>query len=375
MIKAQGATAWVIGLALFSMFFGSGNLIFPMAVGAFAEEHYLYGTFGFLITAVLLPFLGVFTMVLFKGDYVRFFAILSKPLGFIVTLLLLTFWIPLGSGPRCVTLAYAAMQTYLSDIPLWIFSLIYCLAIFAMTYRENRIITILGKILTPALLIAILVIFIAGLYFSPGLAPVTETPSTVFWYALAEGYNTQDLIASFFFSSAIIGILQHTSDENKKIQKSQLALVLRSGLIGVIILGVVYLGLLYLGATYSSILEGVPKDVLLPRLSIYLLGHHLGFLPVIIVALACITTSVALTLVFANFLKDSIFHNRISHEMAVAVTTLITFGTSLIGFEGISLILGSAMNILYPTLLVLIIVNLVVFYLKKPDTIGTSQSE
>ncbi len=380
MIHSKSASAGVIGLALFSMFFGAGNLIFPMAVGAFAEGHYPYGTLGFLITAVFLPFLGVFTMVLFRGDYTRFFSILGRPLGFFFTLLLLTFWIPLGSGPRCVTLAFAAARTFVPDLWLWPFSLGFCVLIYALTYRENNIIGLLGKVLTPALLISIVFVVVAGLLISPGLAAVEHVPSHVFTFALSEGYNTQDLIASFFFSSAIIGILNHTDVEGgaSASERRHLTLALRGGLIGVAVLGIVYVGLLYLGAAYSSVLQEVSKDSLLSHLSVYLLGHHMGFVPVAIIALACVTTSVALTIVFAKFLKTAVFKDYISEQTSLIMTLVLTFCMSLLGFESISEVLGVAMAWLYPALIILMVVNLILYYYRRPNgketaTVATSR--
>ncbi|MCB9229710.1 MAG: branched-chain amino acid transport system II carrier protein, partial [Deltaproteobacteria bacterium] len=95
----------IVGLALFSMFFGSGNLIFPLDVGRVAGGQFLWGALGFILTAVLVPFMGVVAMVVYNGDYQKFFAFSGKKTGFILTLILLSFWIPFGSGPRCITLS------------------------------------------------------------------------------------------------------------------------------------------------------------------------------------------------------------------------------------------------------------------------------
>lgn len=354
----KNASPWVIGLALFAMFFGSGNLVFPITVGKYAEGMYLVGTLGFVVTAVLLPFVGVLTMVIYKGDYTRFFRVLGGPLGFLFTLMLLSFWIPLGSGPRCITLAHAAIKSYMPSLPLWLFSLIYSVSVFFMTYTESRVITLLGKFLTPILLLSLTVVVGAGIYYSPGLAHVDYKSIEVFTYALVEGYNTQDLIASFFFSSTIIHILTHSEEHSTSINKSQLRLVLKSGIIGISILTTVYLGLLYMGATYAAVLQETSKDSVLAQLSLHLLGPQAAFIPVIAIALACVTTSVALALAFTTFLKESVFRDKISHGTALAMTTALTFAMSLLGFEGVSFVLGTAMQVLYPSLIVLMVYNL-----------------
>jgi len=358
MIHPKNSSSLVIGLALFSMFFGSGNLIFPMAVGTYSQDGYVAGALGFLLTAVLLPFLGVLTMVLFSGDYTRFFSCLGRRTGFLLTLCLLTFWIPLGSAPRCITLAHSALQQQLGPaVPLWLFSAIYSVAVYVMTIRRNRVIQILGKVLTPMLLLSMAMVFFSGLYFSPGLDEIGADSFRLFSNGLSEGYNTQDLIASFFFSSSIIGILQ----QFPRAQGSQgrpVFLVLRASVIGITILGLVYLGLLYLGAVYADVLLNVSKDTSLPTLAVHLLGGPLGWAAILTMILACLTTSVALALVFTNFLKVNVCENRVSHRTALAGTTIVTFAISTIGFDGIARIVSPAMQILYPTLIVLIALQL-----------------
>lgn len=349
---------WVIGLALFSMFFGSGNLIFPLAVGQYAQENYLPATLGFCITAVLIPFMGVIAMVMYHGHYRNFFGVFGKPVGFILALALLIFWIPLGSGPRCITLAYGAVQHYFVSIPLWLFSIIYTGIVYAITCRKNRIIGLLGRFLTPVLLLILAIVFTIGAYTSIGFGATEHTAMQAFGEGLAEGYNTQDLIAAFFFSASIIGILTHRGESDAlRDDRPALRLALRASVIGIIILGVVYLGLLYLGAVHASALEGLSKDLLLPTLVRMLLGDQLGFFAAIAIALACMTTSVALALVFTDFLRFSVFREKVSHSVTLAITCAITYGMSLIGFARISAILSTAMEYMYPFLIVMIIFN------------------
>lgn len=371
MIHHKSASAWVIGLALFSMFFGAGNLIFSITVGKHAEHMFAYGTLGFLITAVLLPFAGVVTMVLFNGDYMKFFGVMGRRLGFLIAFLLLTFWIPFGSGPRCVTLAYAAVSTYIPQLPLWVFSLVYTALIFSLTYRESRILTILGKVLTPVLLLSLIAVVVAGLWNNPSLTTNNHGGFQIFLMGLQEGYNTQDLIASFFFSAAIIHILTHSEEG---VEKGYLSLVLRGSVIAISVLAVVYLGLLYMGAAYSSTLAETAKDSLLTQLSVHLLGAQGAFFPVCAIAVACVTTSVALMLVFTNFLKETVCQDRISHGTSLGITVGVTFMMSLLGFEGISVVLANAMRIFYPLLIGLMIVNLSVLAVTKKKAKGAAAS-
>jgi LIVCS family branched-chain amino acid:cation transporter len=265
------------------------------------------------------------------------------------------------------------MKYYLGDIPLWAFSLGYSLLVFGLTCRKNRVINILGKILTPWLLLILAVVFVKGLMGTEGLASTTHTSPDVFKVGLSEGYNTQDLVAAFFFSSSIIAILTRRGEVDAvKDDRPMLRLALRSSVIGIVILAVVYLGLLYLGAAHAPVLEGISKDHLLPSLVRMLLGEQLGFVAALAISLACLTTSVALALVFTDFLRVRIFKEKISHAWALGITSMLTYATSLLGFAGISSILSTAMEIFYPLLIVLIVFNCGQKYLKdrakKKDT-------
>ena len=117
----------VVGLALFSMFFGSGNLIFPLGLGAHYQAYFWVCALGFVITAVILPTLGIMAMIPAHGHYDQLFTrLLSQRYSRWFFLGLLLFWIPLGSGPRCVILAHASINTYVIGTPvLWLFSLLF----------------------------------------------------------------------------------------------------------------------------------------------------------------------------------------------------------------------------------------------------------
>ena len=160
----------IIGMALFSMFFGSGNLIFPLYIGTLAKEAWMPAAAGFLISAVLLPFLGALAMVLYRGNYSDFFDTIGRRWGFLLSAILLTVWIPLGSAPRCMTLSYASLISYFGVAPpLWAFCLIYSVFIYFVITRGLEVLDILGKVITPLLLICIALIFTKGSLVMPAV--------------------------------------------------------------------------------------------------------------------------------------------------------------------------------------------------------------
>lgn len=359
MQPSKKGSIFVIGLALFAMFFGSGNLIFPLSIGQLAEDQYLWGLLGFVCTGVLLPFLGVISMVVYNGDYNRFFGSIGKGLGFAFTIALLTVWIPLGSAPRCITLSFVNASSYIGNIPLWAYSLGYCALVLPLSYRKSRALDILGYVLTPLLLICLGFIVYEGLTLSPGFGQTEVANSTLVYKGLLEGYHTMDLIASFFFTSTVIAALREISKNTTDV-KNVIKVTLKSCAVGIVVLGVVYIGLVTVAAANASVLVGVPKDQLLLKLVSHLLGPQLRIVSTAAVMLACLTTSIALQIVYADFLTNSLLKGRISPKTGMIITMLVTYGMSIQGFEGISRFTGPILEVFYPVLLALIVWNIIV---------------
>jgi len=350
---------WAIGLAMFAMFFGSGNLIFPLSIGQAAGSGYFWAMGGFLLSGVLLPFAGVLTMVLYEGDYRRFFSCLGERGGFLFAFALLTAWIPLGSGPRCVVLCFANITPYFSHLSLGLFSLIYCAIMYAFSHKKSRLLDILGYVLTPLLLFCLLLIIFAGLSLTTAENSLPHL--TLLLNSLQEGYNTMDLIASFFFASTIITILKEVGADGKPGHPKPLTLALKSSIVGMVLLGLVYAGLIAVAAANSTLLEGVSKDQLLATLVTTLMGPKMRILATAAVALACLTTSIALTTVYADFLHKSFFKERISYSLSLLLTTLLTFSLSNLGFSGIMTLSEPLMRFFYPLLILLIAWHLVLY--------------
>ncbi|NNM43349.1 MAG: branched-chain amino acid transporter [Chlamydiae bacterium] len=352
-----------IGLALFSMFFGAGNLIFPLFIGKVAKNLCPFSILGFLITGVLLPFLGIIGMVIFKGDYKKFFSTIGEKPGFLLSAALLSVWIPLGSAPRCITLAFASINSYIPVPSLLIFSLFYCALLFFVVYKKSRMLDILGYVLTPVLLTCLGIVIFKG-SFSGITFPTASGISSlqVFLQGVKEGYNTMDLIAAFFFSASIIGIIKASSGD----EKSALTKAVKASIIGVATLGIVYIGLITVAASHAGILENIPKDQLMMEVAKNLLGAKVSIIAAIAIILACFTTSVALVVVYADFIQNLLPAKKRSASLALVITMGITFLMSLLGLEGITAFTEPLLQIFYPMLLGLLLWNIGKHLIKKP---------
>jgi LIVCS family branched-chain amino acid:cation transporter len=340
----------VVGLALFSMFFGSGNLIFPLMLGAKYQAYFYICALGFVITAVVLPTLGIIAMIPAHGRYDQLFDKLLAPKysrWFFLSVLL--FWIPLGSGPRCVILAHASINTYLVGTPvLWLFSALFLTLVYFAVINRGRLIELLGKVLTPLLLISIFCIVISSLSTSGDLDPSAFPASEVFLKSIIDGYYTQDLIAAVFFSASLVGMLNQRMNQKLALEKT-----LRGGLIAVALLALLYGALMAASAIHGEYLIGLSGEKLVSALAKIALGHHFGGISSIAVSLACFTTEIALVLVFAEFLVSHLF--KIPFKLALIITLVMVWLMSLLDFSALMAVIAPAMQIIYPILFILVI--------------------
>lgn len=345
------------GLAMFSMFFGSGNLVFPLVVGQLSEGHFCVASIGILLTGVLVPFLGILAMLLFNGNSDEFFSRLGKPATFWFPLIALSLMGPFGVLARCITVAHGAFRLLLPETPLWLFSVIGCAIIFLLTIRKNQIVPLLGSILTPLLLLSLGAIALFGFLHSPLPQPNPTGVWKSFQNGILQGYQTMDLLAAFFFSGFVINHLQqHRKGDNS----STLPIFLKSSLIGAGLLSIIYFLLVLLGSIYAPQLASVPPQEMLGFVASASLGSWAAPLVCVAVILACLTTAVVLAILFSDFLRKEVAKEKIPSWVSLCITLAIAFFVSTLEFSGIAKILGPILEVTYPALIALTILS--IFY-------------
>lgn len=357
--KEQSRSAiWPIGLAIFAMFFGAGNIVFPLALGQFTQDKNFFGILGLIITAVLVPLTGLLATLLYNGNYFSFFQRIGKIPGFCVILAILGLIGPFGGIPRCITISHSTIDVLslqgISWLSLPLFSGIICALIFLFTFKPMRLLTLLGYVLTPLLLLSLAIIVIKGLWSMPTAGASSHTGWETFTRGLLDGYNTMDLLAAFFFSSVVMACLKRNHVGEKK---AALSTALLGGLIAAALLSLVYLCFSFLAAGYSKTLAGVPSDQLLGALAQQLLGDQAALIVGMTVCFACFTTEIALTAVIAEFIHKTLFKEKISYPVAILATLIPSFLISTLNFNGISAFLAPILQLCYPALIVLTILN------------------
>jgi LIVCS family branched-chain amino acid:cation transporter len=347
-----------IGLAMFSMFFGAGNVIFPLAVGQNAADQNFFASLGLILTAAIMPIAGVIAMILFDGEYRQFFGRLGKTPGFLLALIIISLLGPLGSTPRCIALSYTTLKTSFPYLSIQVFSGIFCFLMFLFTIRKNHILTLLGWVLTPMLIISLITIIFIGFFTNPEMQNVNQLNEHPFLHGLKEGYNTMDLLAAFFISSTIITILKTRFQNAGDNSKGYIQIAFKASIVGAILLAAIYVGFSYLAATHGKDLVIQGKDELLAGITRRIAGVHAGILVGVTVTLACLTTAIALISAFTDFVQKEVLNDKISYQIVLIGAIILTFFVSTFEFTGISAFLEPTLQIVYPGLIVLTFLNI-----------------
>ncbi|QRN04936.1 hypothetical protein GH742_14285 [Legionella sp. MW5194] len=352
---------FVYGFAIFAMFFGSGNLVFPLEIGHAAGGSWVYGFFGLLLTGIFLPLAGLFVIKLHHGDYRAFFNGAGKLVGGLLPLLMLALLGSFGVVPRCITVAYGSMSYLIPQIHLLPFSLFFCLVTFLCCLDDRIMVKILGKWMSPVLIITLLILIGMAVIQSPDTTQALK-PSISLTNGFLTGYQTMDLFAAFFFSALIFNQIQQQFPNAD--QGDIIRFAIKPSLLGASLLALVYLGFVYMGAHYQALLEHVKPELMLPAIAANTLGSRATLIMGVAMFFSCLTTAVALNNLFARYLHSSLKLSENRFPFLLAGTTLTSFIVSLLDFRGIAAFLAPVLEMTYPGVIALTLLGLILR--KKP---------
>ena len=366
--KGSNVSLFAIGFALFSMFFGAGNLIFPLLIGKSVGQHWGDAVLGLSLTAVIVPFLGLAGMIFFDADCKRFFGRLGAIPGFLLLLLLQLILGPFGVIPRLVTLMHAIVKPYFVELSLPLFTFIAAALIFLCSFRRQNLIQILGVILTPILLVSLTCLFLSG-FINISSTPLVIVPRLEsFLEGFLGGYNTMDLIAAFLFATVVLPYFKQEmhADPSKAISKEQKKelsqKMLSTSVIAASLLLFTYVGLCFISAYHGSATTNSSSEELLATIAFQLLGNVGGFIAAVAIVTACLTTAITLTLIFADYLQKDLCREKISSQAALIITLIITGCFANLGFANIAKFLSPILQICYPGLIVLTLLNILYYF-------------
>src|SRR5699024_57249 len=289
----------LVGSLLFGLFFGAGNLIFPVQMGQLAGANTLPATIGFLITGVGLPVLGVIASALSRSESLYEMAEpVNKRYSILFTCALYLTIGPLFAIPRTATVAFeVGLADFIGDqylqIGLLIFSFVFFIMTLYFSLLPGRILDWVGKYLTPTFLVLLLVLIIATLINPMGEVGQFQAQGKYvdrpLFTGLLEGYHTMDALASLAFAIVIISNREKigVSDPKRKAIET-----LKSSVVALIGMGVIYASLAYMGATsLGSVGRGANGGLILSMVSKHYFGFAGQILLAAIVFVACLKTA------------------------------------------------------------------------------------
>lgn len=357
----SGRAYIAIGLMLFALFFGAGNLIFPASLGQQAGSNVWYAIFGFILTGVGLPLLGVLAMGYSGCGSAAELAKRVSPLyGTIFTVLLYLSIGPAFAIPRTGTVSYEiALRPFLGDganaTALAIFLFVFLATALYLSINPQKLVDRIGKVLTPILLIAIAAMVIKSLLTPMGTyqAPINAyaTPSLSIVKGFLEGYNTLDALAALVFGILVIDFVKLAGATSTKEITSSTA---KAGVIAVTCLAFVYIFIANIGATSVEKLgildTGAP---ILAESAKFFYGDLGSIIIAIIVLLACLTTSIGLISSCSAYFSSSI--GGLSYKGYAVLFTVISFCVGTFGLKTIITAAIPVLMFLYPQTIVLIL--------------------
>ena len=350
---------------LFGMFFGAGNLIFPVSMGQQAGSHVWITTLGFLITGVGLPLLGVAALGISQSN--GLFDLSSKagrPYGMFFTCALYLTIGPFFAIPRCATTSYTVgLEQILPEGHAKLFLLLFSVAFFAVTLffslRPGKILTWIGKVLNPCFLLFLGILLVVALV-SPGAAissvePMGNYATQPFLTGFLEGYNTMDALASLAFGIVVVQVIRGLGVEDAD---AVAVTTVKSGVFSCLLMGVIYLAVTLVGVQSRGLFEtSANGGVALAQIA----QHYLGGAGLLILAatvtLACLKTAVGL-ITSCSETFSGLFPKGPSYRAWVVIFTLVSLLFSNLGLSAIISYSVPVLMFLYPLSITLILLSL-----------------
>ena len=361
---------FVVGFALFSIFFGAGNLLFPPYLGLVSGQDWFISFLGFIIGDAGLALLVIVVAAKNKGILDEILVRGGKKLARFIGCAAI-----LCIGPFLAIPRTAATTFEMSILPFMpnlgtagsvIFSIIFFVATYFLTIKSTRVLDIIGKFLTPVLLLSLLALIIKGVITPIGpMSPDHMIDRSLFSEGLSQGYLTMDALGA----SAMAGIMISTLvSKGYTDTKDQISMTIKAGFVAGIALSIVYGGLCYLGATMSTIHDiNTSQALLVVAATEGIFGTPGKVLLAIMVLFACLTTSIGLTSSAGRYFEDTT-DGRLSYEKIVTAICIFSAVVSTFGVNKIIQISIPILQTIYPVMIILVVLTIFTKQIKNDNT-------
>lgn len=360
--KITFSTYAIIGTMLFGMFFGAGNLIFPIQLGQLSGTNFWAALIGFLVTAIGLPFLGILAIGLSGSNGLRDLANRVHPAFGVSFAMALYLTIgPFFAIPRTATVPFVVgFEPFIAADQVTLFLALFSFVFFAIVYyfslNPAKIMDIIGKYLTPAFLVFLFVLIIVSLVKPMGdfQGPTGAYIDSAFMTGFKEGYNTMDALASLAFGIIVINAIKRAGVTDKKeIAKA----TWKAGIFAMALMTLIYGLITYMGASSVDVIGTFDNGGLIfAAVADHYFGSFGAILLAFIIVLACLKTSIGLITSCSEFFHD--VFPKVSYKWFVLILCAVSFTIANFGLTNIITFAVPVLMFLYPLAIVLILLAL-----------------
>jgi len=349
-------TIFIIGFALFASFFGAGNLILPPQLGFNSGPDWWLVALGFITSATVIPLLALFGHAKLQGTMLDFGNKVSPLFSLVYCLCVYIIAVTLPIPRTAAVTHVMAIQPFF-DTPSLLTSSLYFAIAFIFVMKRDSILSILGKFLTPLIVLILLAIIAIGLFSSPETMnpSVLESPAIV--AGLLEGYQTYDALGGILIGGVVIISLNlegGVSFEDKK------AIIAKSGVVAAFGLFIIYAGMIAVGALHNTEFESsISRPELLTGLSLKTLGNIGNLFLSILISLACFTTAVSVIVGTADFFKGLFKQSQLAYTITAIIACLLGVLVGQFDVHYIIVVALPALMFIYPLTIILILLNVI----------------
>ncbi|KJR31959.1 branched-chain amino acid transport system II carrier protein [Vibrio navarrensis] len=356
-----------VGFMLFAFFLGAGNIIFPPLAGQLAGDNLMPAMFGFLLTAVGLPLITIIAIALAGGTWEHLTKDLPKQAAMLMAVLIFIIIGPAFAAPRTGLVAYEmAIKPFFAEAAqshLTIFSVLFFAVAIFFSWSQGKLIDVIGKVLTPALFVGLIVLAVAVFVDPQGafIAAQGEYLTQPLTKGFLEGYNTMDTFGSLMFGMLIVDALRNRGITERSATTRYLIL---AGVIAAAGLAFVYVSLFYLGATSATVAAGADNGGVV--LSLYvqaLFGPYGQIVLSVIVLLACLTTAIGLISACSDYFSSL---TPLSYKAWVVINGVACAVVANVGLAQLISLSVPVLFALYPVAIALVALTFVRKKLPNP---------
>lgn len=361
-----------VGITLFSMFFGAGNLILPPMLALQAGTSTVPAMIGFLVAGIGLPVLGIVAVALVGTA--RELANRVHPLFSSIFVAA----IYLAIGP-CLAIPRTSSTAFEMLIPLFpqgtpigtirlVFSIVFFAVAYALAMHPGTLTKLLGRITGPALILLLVMVVGSSLVSPAGVAQAPQAPydSAAPIQGFLAGYQTMDLLASLTFG---IVIAENIKELGVSDSRGLMREISRAGIVAGILMALVYCGLAQVGASFGSVMPHATNGAALLTASATL---HFGIAGTVIIAaiylLACLNVCIGLISCCGTYFAETFGADapgaqahalgRVPYTGWAAAFTVFSCVVSNVGLDAILTFSVPLLNALYPVSIVFVIMGM-----------------